>query len=259
MQRETKKVNKTNMKIIADLHTHTSVSTHALSSMNEMITQAQTIGLKTLAITDHAPAMPDSAHPWYFHTLLQLQQPLPNGYLVLRGVEANVMDVQGTIDMPEDIVKKLDWVIASTHYDCIKPVNYEDATALWLNVAKNPYIDMIGHSEQKNYYYDYDLVTKAFAKYNKVVEINANSFYARPGNEANMKELALCCKKNGTKIAVNSDSHSIYKLGDFSSVIPLLEDIDFPEELIINASTKQLADELTLHGRSVASLVREIL
>lgn len=247
------------MKIVADLHTHTSVSTHAFSSMNEMITQAQKIGLKTLAITDHAPAMPDSAHPWYFHALLQLPQPLPDGYLVLRGVEANVMDSQGTIDMPEDMLKNLDWVIASTHNDCIKPVSYEEATKLWLNVAQNPYIDMIGHSEQGNYYYDYDLVTKSFTENNKVVEINANSFYVRPGNEANMKELALCCKKNRTKIAVNSDSHSIYKLGDFSSVLPLLEEIKFPEELVVNASVKQLADELALHGRAASSLVREIV
>lgn len=246
------------MKIIADLHTHTSVSNHALSSLQEMITQAQEIGLKTVAITDHAPEMTDAPHIWYFSALKQLPQPLPDGYLVLRGVEGNVMDIDGRMDMPESLLKELDWVIASTHYDCIKPVDFEQATHMWLKIAENPYIDMIGHSEQGAYYYDYDLVTKAFSANHKVVEINANSFYVRPGNEERMKELALCCKKNNTKIAINSDSHSIYNLGNFESVLPMLEEIEFPEKLVVNSSVERLADVLEEHGRPVAKLVREI-
>ena len=46
-------------------------------------------------------------------------------------------------------------------------------------MAENPYVDIIGHSEQENYRYDYDLVTKAFARNHKVVELNGNSFNVR--------------------------------------------------------------------------------
>ena len=47
----------------------------------------------------------------------------------------------------------------------------------------SPYGDCIGHSESRRHRYDYDAVTKAFARCRKVVEINANSAVVRPGNE----------------------------------------------------------------------------
>lgn len=246
------------MKIIADLHTHTSVSTHALSTLNEMVAQAQVLGLKTIAITDHAPAMPDAPHPWYFNSLLRLPHTLPNGFLLLKGVEADVVDLQGTLDMDTHLLKKMDWVIVSMHQGCIAPMGFEQATALWLKIAENPLVDMIGHSEQEQFLYDYEYVTKAFAANNKVVEINANSPLVRPRNEENMRRLALACKNNGTKIAVNSDAHSIFGLGNADTVLPLLQEIDFPEELIINSSVRQLAEELERHGKPVASLVRQL-
>ena len=44
------------MKIIADLHTHTLVSEHAYSTVNEMVQSAKEKGFLALAITDHGPA-----------------------------------------------------------------------------------------------------------------------------------------------------------------------------------------------------------
>ncbi|MDL2324772.1 PHP domain-containing protein [Ruminococcaceae bacterium OttesenSCG-928-A16] len=73
------------MNLVADLHTHTSVSHHALSTLHEMVEQAKSLGLKTIAITDHAPAMPDSPHLWYFNSLLRLPHILPGGFLLLKG------------------------------------------------------------------------------------------------------------------------------------------------------------------------------
>ena len=48
-------------------------------------------------------------------------------------------------------------------------------------------MDCIGYSEQQNYRYDYDLVTKAFAKNHKVVELNGNSVNVRRDGIPNMK------------------------------------------------------------------------
>ena len=55
-------------------------------------------------------------------------------------------------------------------------------------------MDCIGHSESRRHRYDYDAVTKAFARCRKVVEINANSAVVRPGNEENMRELEMCIR-----------------------------------------------------------------
>ena len=57
------------MKIIADLHTHTLVSAHAYSSLEEMVTGAGRANLSAIAITDHGPQMPDGSHPWHFTSM----------------------------------------------------------------------------------------------------------------------------------------------------------------------------------------------
>ena len=112
-----------------------------------------------------------------------------------------------------------------------------------------------GLNQKLRHRYDYDAVTKAFARCRKVVEINANSAVVRPGNEENMRELALACKRNGTKIAVNSDAHSIYHLGQFDTVLPMLREIHFPEELVVNASRENLITVLKEHQKPVADLL----
>lgn len=247
------------MKLIADLHTHTVASTHAFSTLHEMVEQAKQNGLAALAVTDHAYGMPDAPHPWYFSNLLHLPNILPGGFLLLKGAEANGMDASGRLDMDEWILRKLDWVIVSLHRNLIERLTYEEATRFWLAVAQNPHVDMIGHSEQAEYLYDYDRVTKAFAANNKVVELNANSASVRPGNEENMRNLALCCKKNGTRVAVNSDAHSVYALGNTGAVVHMLEEMDFPEKLVVNAGMPQLLAELKAHGRAVAANVEGLL
>ncbi len=242
------------MELIADLHMHTIVSHHAFNTITEMAQRANSLGLYAIAVTEHGPALPDSPHPWYFYGLSTLPDRIEDVWL-LKGVEANVCTPEGTLDFTaEDFERnKLDWVIASIHSDILPgPMTQDAATQLWLNVAKNPYVDCIGHSESEAFRYDYDAVTKEFAKRHKIVEINANSAVVRPGNEKNMRELALACKRNGTKIAVNSDAHSIYRLAQFDTVLPMLQEIGFPKELIVNAEKENLIAALKEHGKQKA-------
>ena len=55
--------------IYLDLHTHTIVSGHAYSTLNENIAAAKQHGLKIYGISDHAPKMPGSTHLFYFRNL----------------------------------------------------------------------------------------------------------------------------------------------------------------------------------------------
>ncbi|MEG1274064.1 MAG: PHP domain-containing protein [Ruthenibacterium sp.] len=249
------------MKIIADLHTHTLVSNHAFNTLTEMVTQANKLDLFAMAVTDHGPALPDAPHPWYFYNLVLLPQRI-EGVWVLKGVEANVTDAQGTLDFTKEELAQFgfDWVVVSAHWDVLgRSLSFDDSTQMWLNVAENSAVDMIGHSESRDYAYDYDTVTKAFAKQHKVVEMNANSCKIRPGNEKNMRALALACKRNGTVIAVNSDAHSIYDLAQCNSVLPMLAEIDFPPELIVNAGKENLIRELKAHHKKIAITMEENL
>ena len=243
-------------RIIADLHTHALVSNHAFNTITEMARTAREMGYRALAVTDHGPAMPDSPHIWYFHNLRRLPDVL-EGIPVLKGAEVDVVDLEGGLDLPEELLAKLDWVTASIHTDCMPgTLTVEQATHLWLKIAENPLVDMIGHSEQAQHVYDYDAVARVFASKRKVVELNGNSCVVRPEGAGNMKALALACKKAGCPVALNSDAHSIYQMrAGVEHLVRLLEEIDFPEELVVNGSPQRLLEELKLHNKPVAERI----
>ena len=106
------------MQMIADLHTHTLCATHAYNTFNEMAVAAKEIGYCALAVTDHAPAMPDAPHSWHFSNWSAMPHVI-NDVVMLYGAEANVMDTKGGLDMPESQLKDQDWVVASIHSSCV--------------------------------------------------------------------------------------------------------------------------------------------
>lgn len=246
--------------LIADLHTHTLCSAHAYHTVEEMAAQASALGYRALAVTDHGSAMPDAPHIWHFFNWKAMPR-VVGGVAMLYGTEANVMDTKGNLDFSQEQLSQLDWVVASIHSPCVPGLlTRREATRLWLGVAENPYVDCIGHSEQENYRYDYDLVTKAFAKNNKVVEMNGNSFNVRKDGIPNMRTLLRACLENGCRIAIDSDAHSTRQMREGPAPLRgLLREIDFPQELIVNADCKTLVGELKLHGRRCAAEIEGVL
>ena len=75
------------MKFVADMHMHTIASTHAYSTMEEMLSAAARKGFFAAAITDHGVAMPGAPGTWYFQNMKVLPR-VYKGVLVLRGQEA---------------------------------------------------------------------------------------------------------------------------------------------------------------------------
>lgn len=223
-----------------DTHTHTIASTHAFSTLLELAQYAAKRGLKGIAVTDHGPALPDGPHEWHFGSMRTLP-PYIEGVRVLHGVEANIMDYEGTLDICERYQKELDWVIASYHDPCCPPGTVEQHTTSYLKVAENPYVDVIGHSGTESYRYDYEKAIPVFKARGKLVEINSHSFSSRKGAKENCREIALLCKKYEAPIVVNSDAHSCFVLGDLQEALSMLEEIQFPKELIVNRTLESLA------------------
>lgn len=246
--------------IVADLHTHTLAASHAYYTASEMAQEAASCGYRVLALTDHAPGMPDSPHNWHFGNWNAMPRIL-HGVAMLYGVEANVMDIKGGLDLSQSQLAMQDWVVASIHSPCIPGLLTErEANRLWLAVAENPYVDCIGHSEQQNYKYDYDLVVPVFARNHKVVELNGNSFQVRKDGLPNMRALLRACLKYGCCISLDSDAHSTYQLREgLRPLIALLEEIDFPQELVVNASCENLVQILRKHQRTCAEEIGGIL
>lgn len=229
------------VQIIADTHCHTVASSHAYSTVDENAAYAASVGMKVLAITDHAPAMPDAPHLWHFYNLVVLPRTI-SGVVVLRGAEANIVDYEGNLDLDNTCYSRLDWINASFHTQSCKPGTVEEHTRAYLNVAKNPYVDVIAHSGTEEFRYDYETAVKIFKEYGKLVEINEASQRVHRGAAKNCAEIARLCKKYEVRIVVNSDAHYKTSLGTYSKSLKMLEEIGFPERLILNADAERFGE-----------------
>lgn len=223
-----------------DTHCHTVASTHAYSTVLELAHYAGQKGLRAIAVTDHGPAIPDGAHEWHFGNLRCLP-PFIEGVRVLHGVEANILNESGALDLCERYLEELDWVIASFHEPVAGKMTPEQCTQAYLALAENPWVDVIGHSGTEEYRYDYARVIPVLGQKGKLVEINSHSFSCRTGAKHNCREIALLCKRHRVPIAVNSDAHSCFSVGDHADALRMLEEIGFPPELIVNRTLETLA------------------
>ncbi len=218
---------------VADLHTHTIASDHAFSTVRELAEAAAEKKLLALAITDHGPALGDAPHIWHF----ECQNALPEylyGVRLLKGAECNVVDFDGTLDLPDNIIKKLDWVIASMHTPCLKPKTTEDHTRAWLKIAENPHVTAIGHAGTPEFHFDHEAVISKCRETGTVFEINNHSFSVRKRSVSSCVHIAETCARYGVPIVLTSDAHWAGEVGSFDLALEMLAGISFPEDLIVN-------------------------
>ncbi len=230
------------MKTIADTHTHTVMSTHAHSTLLENLREAKNKGLRFICVTDHTGTMPGSPHDTYFGSMWCTVPDEFEGVYVIRGCETNIIDTNGTVDISDAHLDGLEWRIASIHAMCFSPISFEAHTRLWLNVAKNPHIDVIGHCGDAKYDFDHEKCVKVFAEYGKIVEINSSSAITRPSGWVNCADVARLCNKYGVKLVISSDAHFAGEVGNHSAAIKLLEDVGVDEKLILNTDFDRFAE-----------------
>ena len=163
------------MQIVADLHTHTNVSSHAYSTMSEMIHAAKETGMLAIAITNHGPAMDDGAHQWHFANQNIFPRVI-DGVVVIRGIECNILPPMGAIDQIEyKYYKELEYIIASFHEPIYKPATYEAHTIAMEGVLRDPFITTLGHPGTPAFKFDYERIISRCNEFGKIVEINNNS------------------------------------------------------------------------------------
>ena len=81
-----------------------------------------------------------------------------------------------------------------------------------------------------------------------------------PVTQAQLDALLAACLQNGCHIAVDSDAHSTYQLQHgLTALYAMLEEMQFPQELIVNATRENLVQELQLHGKPCAEEIGGIL
>lgn len=227
---------------VLDLHTHTVASGHAYCTIHEMAAAAAGKGLEILGITEHAPAMPGTCHNFYFHNLKVVSREL-HGIRLLLGTELNILDSDGQVDLGEKELRNMDVVVASLHLPCMKPGSRAENTEAYLNVMKNPYVNIIGHPDDGRYEIDYPALVQGAREYGKVLELNNHSLEPscfRQGAKENDTEMLKLCMKYQVPVVMSSDAHFDSAINEFESARSLLEELDFPEELVLNRSAEAL-------------------
>ena len=230
------------MKPLFDLHVHTISSGHAYSSLKENIEAAREKGLSAVGISDHAPSMPGGPHSFYFSNLKVVRESLL-GVRICKGIEANIMDFDGTIDVEDRIVRKLHFVIASLHTPCISPGTAEENTRALLAAMKNPRVKIIGHPDDDRYPLDYEELVSGAKREKVALEINNSSFRAgsaRQNGRQNAARMLNICRREEVPVILGSDAHIWYDVGEFSLCKELLDELDFPPELVLNYTMEGL-------------------
>ena len=239
------------MKLVVDTHTHTYASGHAYSTLIENAKLAKEHGLEMFCTTDHAESMPGAPHYWFFSN----QRVLPRfieGVAVIRGVESNILNTKGEVDIHPSTDKNLDWAIASFHEPVFRPSSKEEHTEALINTIRGGRVDALGHLGNPNFDFDFESVLTWAREHNVAIEINNTTLKgnSRVGSVERCHEIAQIGKKLGVYFTTGSDAHFCQDVGNLSLVSDLMDDVGIDSAQVITYSARQFLDFLELRGRA---------
>ncbi len=227
------------MRFLVDTHTHTIASGHAYSTLKENAEEAYKKGLEGFVCTDHAPAVEFCAPDYILSSVLRFVPDEIEGVRLIRGIELNIMDEDGTVDLPAERLQYTEFAIASMHDITYDDRGLQGNTSAVIGALQNPYVDVVGHPGNAMYPIDREAFVKEVARQNKLVEVNNHSFEFREGSKENCIKIINLCKKHNVRITVGSDAHTCYSVGRIDLAISALEECGFPEELVVCANLER--------------------
>ena len=239
------------MNFLIDMHTHTNTTPHAYSSLEENIRAGKEKGIKIIANTMHGPYLQDSPHWW----AIANQRTLPDyidGVRILKSVEANVVNIDGELDINDKIIEICDIVIGGFHsipeYGETNDINKN--TKAIVNVIQNNVVDILVHLGNPEFPIDYEKVVIAAKKHNVAIEINNGSLTtSRAGSKPNCKKIMELCFEHKPFISLGSDAHFSTLIGEFTEAVKLIGAYD--KELILNTNEEKLKEFVALRGKNI--------
>lgn len=196
--------------IRGDLHCHTTLS-DGRNSLEEMAEAARERGYGYLAITDHSASHgfgDDVSAERLAERIEEIRtwnKSAPKGFRLLAGSEVNI-GLDGSLDYPDELLAKLDWVVGSVHTSF--GISEKEMTERVIAAMEHPLVDCIGHLtgrlllRREPYAVDVRRVAEAAARTGTMMEINGNP-NRRDLNERHAKLAA----EMGVTIVCNTDAH----------------------------------------------------
>jgi len=196
--------------IKGDLHCHSDWD-GGNNTIKEMAETAQKIGYKYIGISDHTKFL-RIEHGLNEKQLAQqrkeidkINNKLSSKFRILQGAETNILN-DGSIDIKDEALKKLDYVIAGIHSSF--KMEKEKMTERIIRAMKNPHINIISHptgriiKRRDEYQIDFEKILRAAKELGVILEINSYP------ERLDLKDVYIRrAREVGVKMAINTDSH----------------------------------------------------
>ena len=257
-----------------DVHTHTIFSRHAYSTIGECVAAARAAGLELLGSTDHYSCMTSPTlhvRDYQYFINFDIWPRVWDGVQVLRGVEADIVDLDGNLfgwdhmlyegitgrafehphTLKEHVWRNIDYAIASIHDKTFADhATLSQTTEMYVRVLDDPKVFILGHVGRTGVPFDVDEVLIAAKEHGKLIEINEHSLMGQWSDRAmaRCRQIAQRCAELGVGIAVNTDAHIATDIGRFDNAHALLEDLGFPEHLVATRSADAFMEALETAG-----------
>lgn len=234
------------MELLVDLHTHTITSGHAYSTVTENAQAASRKGLKIMGMTDHGPSMPGAPHLYHFGNLSVLPEEL-FGVKILPGVEANITNHEGELDLPLRYLAHLKLILVGLHPICYSGGTCEQNTQAYIKAMESPYTDIMVHPGRPDFEMDLEQIAYASAQLAIPVEINNSSLSTISGKSGALKNclsIAHYMAKYKGPVILGSDAHFWDRVGEFSEALELVREAGISSQQILNTSPERVLDYL---------------
>jgi len=197
--------------VLGDLHVHSKYS-DGTASIEDIALKARELGYQYIAICDHSQSAKYAGGLSEQELLEQMEHIKDvnrkiSGIYVLSGAEVDIKG-DGSLDYPDELLSKLDIVIAAIHSGFKKNV-----TERMVKAMENPHVDIVAHptgrliSAREGYEVDVDRIMRKAAQTNIVLEINA--YYDRLDlSDVNCRK----AKELGIRLAIGTDAHHLDQL-----------------------------------------------
>lgn len=192
------------------LHNHSTWS-DGVHTLEEMALYCKNVlELEYLGVSDHSKTAV-YANGLSIEKVLNQQEEIDHlnnklaPFKIFKGIESDILS-DGSLDYPEEILKRFDFVVASIHSNL--KMDEEKATNRLLKAIENPYTTILGHPtgrlllSRSGYPIDYKKIIDACASNNVVIEINSNPL--RLDLDWRWQQYAL---EKGVVLAINPDAH----------------------------------------------------
>jgi DNA polymerase (family 10) len=194
-----------------DLHVH-SDWTDGTATIAEMAAAALARGYEYIALTDHSRRVAmahglDPARVARQAREIDAVNSQLKGLTILKGIELDILK-DGTLDLPDATLARLDVVVASIH--SFFDLSREAQTDRLLRAMRNPHVSIIAHptgrliGEREPYEIDMEKVISAARDCGCALEINAQP------ERLDLNDIhAHMAKSKGAKLVVSTDAHSV--------------------------------------------------